>query len=168
MARQPTKAAGNVYCQARMEAAKYDERLKSREGAAELLGMSVSSLADAELGLNKVMPVDKMILMADLYKAPWLQNYYCKHECPNGTCRPISEEVNDIEAVTVKLCKRLRSKDLETIKDKLVDIAEDGVIQDCERSELDDIVKCLDDLSKVISELKTVSQMVLCGEEYEK
>lgn len=50
-------------------AAEYDDRLSSREGAAESLGMSVSALADAELGLTKCMPVDKAVLMADRYNA---------------------------------------------------------------------------------------------------
>lgn len=70
MGRRATKAAENPWCKARLEAAKYDERLLSREGAAERLGMSVSAVSDAELGLSKCMPVDKAVLMADLYKAP--------------------------------------------------------------------------------------------------
>ena len=56
----------NVYFKARKRAAIYDERLYSREGAAELLGISVSSLADYELGNTKIVPVDKVVLMADL------------------------------------------------------------------------------------------------------
>ena len=51
----------------------YNERLYSREGAAELLGISVSTLADYELGNTKVVPVDKVVLMADLYNAPELK-----------------------------------------------------------------------------------------------
>ena len=39
----------NVYFLARKKAATYNERLYSREGAAELLGVSVSTLADYEL-----------------------------------------------------------------------------------------------------------------------
>ena len=54
MGRDATKAAGNVWYEARMNAAKYDDRLRSREGAAERLGMSVSSIADAELGLRSL------------------------------------------------------------------------------------------------------------------
>lgn len=50
----------NVYFRARKEAAKYNERLSSREGAAELLGVSASTLADYELGNTKAVPVDKV------------------------------------------------------------------------------------------------------------
>jgi hypothetical protein len=56
----------NVYFKARKKAAIYNERLYSREGAAELLGVSVSTLADYELGNTKVVPVDKVVLMAEM------------------------------------------------------------------------------------------------------
>ena len=72
----------NVYFQARKKAAAYNERLWSREGAAELLGISASTLADYELGNTKVVPVDKVVLMADLYKTPELITGYCMRECP--------------------------------------------------------------------------------------
>ena len=103
MGRDATKAAGNPWYRARKKAAEYDDRLSSREGAAERLGMSVSSVADAELGLAKCMPVDKAVLMADLYNAPWLLNHYCLNECPIGCRQSISDEVLGIERVTVKL-----------------------------------------------------------------
>ena len=72
MGRGPTNENTNMYFQARKKAATYNERLWSREGAAELLGISVSTLADYELGNTKVVPVDKVVLMADLYNAPVL------------------------------------------------------------------------------------------------
>lgn len=73
MGRGPTKSNENVYFVARKKAAMYNERLYSREGAAELLGISVSTLADYKLGNTKVVPVDKVVLMADLYNAPELK-----------------------------------------------------------------------------------------------
>ena len=57
----------NLYFKARKKAAAYNERLYSREGAAELLGISPSTLADYELGNTKVVPVDKVVLMAEMY-----------------------------------------------------------------------------------------------------
>ena len=61
MGREATKAAGNPWYEARINASKYDDRLKSREGAAELLGMSVSSVTDAELGYPSVCLSTKRI-----------------------------------------------------------------------------------------------------------
>lgn len=52
-----TKSNENVYFVCRKEAAKYNDKLNSRESASELLGVSVSSLADYELGNTKVVPV---------------------------------------------------------------------------------------------------------------
>lgn len=134
MGRDATKAAGNPWYEARKRAAEYDDRLSSREGAAERLGMSVSSVADAELGLTKCMPVDKAVLMADLYRAPHLLNYYCLSECPIGCRHCISDEVVDIDRVTVKLLKNLKVDQLNSVKERLVDIAADGIISDDERT----------------------------------
>lgn len=67
MGRGATKAAGNVYYQARIEAAKWNGSLSSREGAAEALGVSVDTVKNIELGLHKCVPVDLVVLMADLY-----------------------------------------------------------------------------------------------------
>ena len=112
MGRDATKAAGNPWYQARKKAAEYDDRLCSRESAAEQLGMSVSSLADAELGNTKFMPVDKAVLMADRYNAPWLLNHYCLNECPIGCRHSLSDEVVGIDRVTVKLLKSLKTEKL--------------------------------------------------------
>lgn len=79
MGTNPTKAADNIYCKCRKEAAKYNDKLNSREGAAELLGISASTLADYELGITKIIPADAILRMADLYNAPELRNHYCKY-----------------------------------------------------------------------------------------
>ena len=163
MGREATKAAGNPWYEARKKAAEYDDRLCSREGAAEQLGMSVSSLADAELGLSKCMPPDKAVLMADRYNAPHLLNYYCLHECPIGCRHSLSDEVVGIDRVTVKLLKSLKVEKLGEIKDSLLDIAEDGKITDDEKPTLKEVLDYLDGLAKTVSELKTIGQMVLEG-----
>lgn len=66
MGKEPLKENTNVYFQARKRAAMSNDRLFSRENAAELLGISPYTLADYELGNTKVVPVDKVVLMADL------------------------------------------------------------------------------------------------------
>ena len=163
MGRDAKKAAGNPWYEARMNAAKYDDRLGSREGAAERLGMSASSVADAELGLTKFMPVDKAVLMADAYNAPHLLNHYCLNECPIGCRRPLSDENLDIDRVTVRLLKNLRVGQLNEVKDKLLEIAADGVISEDEKPDLREVMEFLDELAKSLSELQTISQKVLNG-----
>lgn len=108
MGREATKASGNPWYEARKKAAEYDDRLCSREGAAERLGMSVSAVADAELGLSKCMPVDKAVLMADLYRAPHLLNHYCLHECPIGCRHSVRGGGPAPDYADVSLCDYIR------------------------------------------------------------
>ena len=156
MGRGATIASNNVWYKARIEAAKTNDKLSSRFGAADEAGMSEDAIKNTELGLEKQMPVDKAVILADLYNAPHLLNHYCLHECPIGKNKPFCDEVLSIEHVTVKLLKNLRVEQLEDIKDRLVDIAEDGEISEDELEELDDIVKYLDKITKSISALKNI------------
>lgn len=54
MPKMATKAAGNVFYQARKEASKWNDRLSSREGASEETGVDRTRLAYIEL--NTVNP----------------------------------------------------------------------------------------------------------------
>lgn len=161
MGRGSTKGNENVYFVARKRAAMYNERLYSREGAAELLGISVSTLADYELGNTKVVPVDKVVLMADLYNAPELKTGYCKHECPICSYLPVATEVKGLERITLRLMKRLDCDELNRIKKELVDITEDGIIDETEKPELKKILAFLDEVAESISELKIVGEKYL-------
>lgn len=160
MGRRATVATDNVWYEARINAAKYNDKLKSREGAAELLGMSVSSVSDAELGLTKIMPVDKAVLMADVYNAPQLLKYYCNNECPIGGCGCLSEELKSIEKITVDILRQTKTSDLEYIREKMLDIAADGEVSQSELAELRDVEDYLTRLCKTVSELKTLVQIV--------
>jgi hypothetical protein len=160
MGRGATVAAGNRWYQARIERAKVDDRYASRAGAAEMLGMSEDAVKSTELGLEKHMPVEKAVLMADAYNAPDLLHHYCMHECPIGLTMPLSDEVLSIEHITVKLIKSLRVDELSKIKDKLVDIAEDGEIADDELEDLKKIMDYLGKLSRTISELKILGEKI--------
>ncbi len=88
MSRQPTKARGNRYCEARLKAAEYNETFLTRAGAAESLpGVTAESLKLYELG--KVNPPNDVVaFMADAYNAPELRNWYCANVCTLGVdCR---------------------------------------------------------------------------------
>lgn len=52
MGKHATKAGENIFTQARYNAAKFNDRLNSREGASEELGIDRSRLARIELGSN--------------------------------------------------------------------------------------------------------------------
>ena len=155
------KCNENVYFLSRKKAAIYNERLCSREGAAELLGLSVSTLADYELGNTKVVPVDKVVLMADLYNAPELKTHYCKNECPICSYLPVATEAKALEGIALRLIQRFDHNELDKVKKQLIMIAEDGVIDETERPELEKILKFLDEMAETISELKIVGEKCL-------
>lgn len=162
MGRDAIKASENPCFRCRKEAAKRNERLYSREGAAELLGVSVSSLADYELGITKVIPVDKLVLMADLYNAPELKTWYCASECPIGRGFPMpSGEITTVERTTMALLKQLRLDDVQRVKETLIDITADGVITEDERPDLASILNYLDELIKAAGELRLIGQKLL-------
>ena len=158
MGRGATVAAGNVWYEARIRAAKYNPKFASREGAAEELNMSVDAIQDAELNISKHMPVDKAVLMADKYNAPELLNYYCLHECPIGCKRAISEDCIDIELATVQLTKMLRKDVVQGIKHRLQDIAEDGKVSEDEVDDFDEILNDLREVSRIISKLEIIGE----------
>lgn len=160
MGKHPTKAANNVYCQARMKAAEFNPMCRSREAAAEFLNISRDSIAEYELDLCKVVPVDKVIIMADGYNAPELLNYYCSHECPIG--RDMPTEVRPIELVTLKLINTLENS--EIMRKSLLNIAEDGVISGDEKVKFDEIMKYFEKVEKTIHELKLISDSCMKGE----
>lgn len=118
MGTNPTKAADNIYCKCRKEAAKYNDKLNSREGAAELLGISASTLADYELGITKIIPADAILRMADLYNAPELRNHYCKYSCPLGQDVPLVD-TESLDRIAVRALASL--KKVQESKENLLD-----------------------------------------------
>jgi len=161
MERGCINSSGSIYFQYRKRAAKYNEKIESREGAAEYLGISVSSLANYELGITKVVPVDVVMRMADLYNAPQLKNLYC-NECPLGKEQSLAIEVKSLEAVTVKIVSNLDSGLIGDMKTRLLQIAEDGQISsDEEEKDFRKIVQALDKLALTISELKLLERKLL-------
>ena len=108
---------GNVYLRCRKRAAQCNEALSSREKAAELLGISSSSLANYELGITKTVPVDMVVMMAT--------------------------ESKGLESITLKILKSLDEDEIKAMKKSLVDIAEDGEITEDEqtRGQTDSIIR---------------------------
>lgn len=153
-----TNNTENVYLRCRKRAAQYNEALSSREKAAELLGISSSSLANYELGITKTVPVDMVVMMADLYKAPELRNMYCKQECPIGRMLPMATESKGLESITLKILKSLDEDEIKAMKKNLIDIAEDGEITEDEQEDFDSILERLDQIAKEISELRILAE----------
>jgi transcriptional regulator with XRE-family HTH domain len=160
MEKHYTEENSNVYFKARKEAAIYNDKLYSRESASELLGLSVSSLANYELGTTKVVPVD-VVLMADLYKCPELKAMYCKNECPIGKDLPIEVSYGTVESIVIKLLKELKQDEMQAVLDDLVEIAADGRVTQTERFRLEQVIDRFNKLSLVISELRLLGEKEL-------
>ena len=90
--------------------------------------------------------------MADLYNAPELKTGYCKHECPICSYLPVATEAKGLEGIALRLMKRLDCDELNRIKKELVDITEDGIIDETEKPELKKILAFLDEVAESISE----------------
>ena len=118
-----TKDGKNIYFACREKAAKYNDLLNSRERAAELLGISTSTLANHELGVTKNVPPDTVVMMSDLYKTPELRSYYCKHECPIGRNLPLATQVSGLQGITVKILNSLDEDGVRAMKKQLLSIA---------------------------------------------
>lgn len=158
-----TKGNENNYFRARKEAAKYNKTLYSRAGAAESLGVSVSTLADYELGVTKVIPVDKVVLMADMYKCPEFKNSYCKNVCPIGKMMPIATEVKSIEGVALRLIRELEADKIRKLASAFAEIAADGIVTKENKLALKKVLKEIDELALVLSEAKLVGEKSLRG-----
>ena len=150
MAKYATKAKENIFTQARYNAAKFNDRLNSREGASEELGIDRSRLARIELGSKNPFP-DEVLMMSDIYNAPELKAHFCKYMCPLGKDFP-EVESEDLDRISVKALSSFRK--ISKAKDLLLDITEDGMITEEEKGDLETIIKTLDEVTQITNELK--------------
>ena len=150
MSKIATKAADNMFCQARYEAAKFNERLSSREGAAEELGIDRTRLASLELG--RTIPYQEVVLlMADCDRAPELKGNYCREMCPLGKNMPKIEN-EGLDRISLRMLSSFRK--INEAKETLLDITTDGIISDEEKPELEEIIRTLDEVNEITQNLK--------------
>lgn len=151
MGTKPTKARDNVFCKARLEAAKYNDKLRSRSGAAEALGYaSESTISDWELGLS--IPAPEVVLkMSDLYNAPELENYYCTNMCPLG-CNMPKVDLEALDRISLRALSTFRR--VEETREILLDITADGVIAEDEKADLQKVLCNLEELEQIAQSMK--------------
>ena len=140
----------NVFYKARCEAATHNEQLSSREGAADIMSIDRGRLYRIESGIANPYP-EEIHLMADLYNAPELKNYFCKKICPLGEDIP-KAEVADLDRITVRTLSAIRK--LGETKELLLDIMEDGVIDESEKDDMEKVLKNLEELEQITQSMK--------------
>ncbi|MFG6378709.1 MAG: XRE family transcriptional regulator [Lachnospiraceae bacterium] len=150
MANIAAKTSSNIFYKARYEAATHNEQLSSREGAADIMSIDRGRIYRIESGLVNPYP-EEVHLMADLYNAPELRNYYCREMCPLG-CEIPKVEMCDLDRISIRALVAFRKVD-ET-KNLLLDITEDGVITEDEREDMQKILDTLSELEAVTQNLK--------------
>ena len=150
MGKKATKAADNMYYQARFEASKINSDFSSREKASELLHMDRTRLARIEL--ESVTPYPEEVLtMSNVYNCPELYNSYCAKECPIGKKTVTEVTIDDFDRLALKVLGSL--KDIDSLRMSLIAISEDGIISENEEEAFNDI---LDSLEKISTNAKAL------------
>lgn len=150
MGKKATKAADNMYYQARFEASKDNSDFSSREKASELLNMDRTRLARIEL--DEVSPYPEEVLtMSKVYNCPELYNSYCARECPIGKLTVKEVTIDDFDRLALKVLGSL--KDIDHLRMSLIAISEDGVITEAEEASFNAI---LDSLEKISTNAKAL------------
>ena len=150
MANLTAKTSSNIFYKARCEAATHNEQLSSREGAADYMSIDRGRLYRIESGIAVPYP-EEIRLMADLYNAPELENYYCGTMCPLGSEIPKAELV-DMDRITIRTLSTFRK--IGETKEMLLDITEDGVIDENEKPQLEEILKNLEEVEEIAQSMK--------------
>ena len=151
MPKSATKAAGNVFYEARIEAARCNDRLASREGAAEELGIDRTRLARIELGSLVPYP-EEVLLMAEAYGAPQLTNHYCSSCCPLGKETIPPCELLQLDRLTIKVISAVRNASL--IQNGILDVAEDGKVTPDEIPKLEKVKGNLEEMERASMALR--------------
>ena len=89
--------------------------------------------------------------MADLYNAPELRNYFCKTICPLGEDIP-KAEIADLDRITVRTLSAIRR--LGETRELLLDITEDGVIDESEKEDMEKVLRNLEELEQIAQNMK--------------
>ena len=138
MARVSTKTNKNIYQLTR-------ENLGlTREKAAELL-VSVSPERIEKIENERSVPhPDEILTMAEKYKAPFLINYYCSNQCCIGRQYVPEVKGKELSQIVLEMLASLNSMNKQ--KDRLIDIAADGRI---DNDEIKDFIYIQEELERI-------------------
>ena len=150
MSNLTAETSSNAFYQARCAASAHNEQLRSREGAADIMSIDRGRLYRIEKGVLNPYP-EEVHLMADLYNAPELRNFYCTGMCPLG-CEVSKASVEDLDRITIRVVSAFRR--LDGTKELLLDITEDGVVSDDERQDMRRVLESLEELEGIAQSLK--------------
>ena len=95
---------------------------------------------------------DEILAIAEAYKAPAIINYYCTHDCDIGG-RYISEvRPKELSQIAIETLNSLNK--LVQVKDRLLEIVEDGTISADEAEDFCTIKSNLDKIARAVESLQ--------------
>ena len=136
----------------------------TREKAGELIpGFSPERIEKIENGRTQIQPEDALLL-AEYYKAPALVNYYCCNECPIGESHAVRAESKELTQIAVETLNAVNQ--MSRIKDRLLEIAEDGKVCTDELEDFMKIKNVLDKLAQSVSNLQLWMDEQIAAEKF--
>ena len=124
----------------------------TRETASErMVYISPERIEKIENDRIQIRPED-VKLLAEYYKAPGLCNYYCSQECPIGQGRMKRVESRELVQIAVELLNGMNR--LQSYRDRLLEIVEDGTIDPDEYEDFARIKETLDKIQASVSTLQ--------------
>ena len=123
----------------------------SREKASDLLG-TIPSERIEKIENEKSLPhPDEVLVMSQKYKKPSLCNYFCSNDCPIGREYVPEVQIKELSAIVIEMLASLNS--VNKTKDRLIEIAADGVISD---DEIDDFIQIQNELERISITVETL------------
>ncbi len=114
----------------------------SQEQLAELVGVSRQSVSKWESGVS-LPETEKLIQVSDLFDVSI--DFLMRDE-------HVNRSKDDLDRVIFKFLGSVQ--EMDDISHELISIMQDGVIDEAEKVKMGTIIKTLDDLSKIIDEIK--------------
>ena len=123
----------------------------SREKASDLLG-TIPAERIEKIENEKSLPhPDEVLVMSQKYKKPSLCNYFCSNDCPIGREYVPEVQIKELSAIVIEMLASLNS--VNKTRDRLIEIAADGVISD---DEIDDFIRIQNELERISITVETL------------
>ena len=133
----------------------------TREKAAELLEvLSPERIEKIESERTDPHP-DEVLLMSRKYKKPSLCNYYCANQCPIGREYVPEVRMGELSAIVLEMLASLNAVGKQ--RDRLIEIAADGVISGDEFDDFLRIRRELERISLTVEALQLWSENMLAA-----
>lgn len=146
MGRASSKENKNIY-----QLCREDCGLTRAQASEKMEWVSDSRIEKIESEKTTATP-DEVMAMAKAYKKPEICSYYCSHECAIGRKYVPEVQEKPIEKIVLEMIATLNN--LEKHKDRLIEIASDGIIHDDEIKDFMAISDRLDSLAGSVDSLK--------------